>query len=136
MRVASITLAFFFIAGCGEVMEREAKNYEQAKPLIDAGWLPKWFPESSTSIREAHNIDTNAVVASFNINDESWVPEKCERIGPFDAPVPDLNVKWWPGDVPASQFSTYRHIFYKCLGNSFVAITPDRSEANYWSNSQ
>jgi hypothetical protein len=136
MRNIAIILIVLSIAGCGEIMNNEAKSYEQAQPLIDAGWLPKWFPQTAIDIREAHNTDTNAVVASFNINDELWAPSNCEQIGPFEAPAPDLKVGWWPGDVPASQLSTYRHIFYKCPNDAYIAITPDRSEANYWSNSR
>ncbi|MGY8871233.1 MAG: hypothetical protein ACKVJE_12405 [Pseudomonadales bacterium] len=132
MKRIIIILVFSLTSGCSETPETKAQNYEQVLPLITAGWLPK----SATSIREAHNIDTNSVVASFNVNDRSWAATECERIGPFDAPQPDLRVNWWPGDVPANQFSTYRHVFYRCSSKAYFAITPDGEEANYWSNSQ
>lgn len=136
MRYIAIILILLSIAGCGEVVNNEAETYEQAKPLIDAGWLPKWLPETSINIREAHHVATNAIVASFNVDDESWAPSKCKPIGPFEATAPDLKIGWWPGDVPANQLSTYRHIFYICPNSSYIAITPKRLEAYYWSNSR
>ncbi|WP_147271749.1 hypothetical protein [Corallincola holothuriorum] len=37
----------------------------QASGLIESGWLPAYFPRSSTNIKEQHNIDTNEVNATF-----------------------------------------------------------------------
>lgn len=41
-------------------------DYASLKSTIDRGWLPENFPQSATNIEEGHNIDTNAVWASFN----------------------------------------------------------------------
>lgn len=136
MRCICIALFPFVAVGCSEIVESEADSYAQAKLLIDSGWLPSWIPKSATSILEAHDIDTNAVVASFDANDESWGPAGCNRIEPLDAPVPDVSVPWWPGDVPVSQSLTHRHIFYQCKNNTYLAVTPDGKEVNYWSNAQ
>lgn len=135
MKRINFALLVFIIAGCGETIKSEGHDFESAKILMDTGWLPKWLPESSTDIRESHNLDTNTVVASFNPNiDGVWHPQECDRIGPFEPPQPDLKVAWWPSDVPGSQLSTYRHTFYRCKGNSYLAVTPDGTEAHYWSN--
>lgn len=40
-------------------------NYDALVGVIDAGWLPEYFPRSATEIVEGHNIDTNRVWASF-----------------------------------------------------------------------
>lgn len=41
-------------------------SYIELKGVIEAGWLPAYFPRSATDIQEGHNIDTNRVWASFS----------------------------------------------------------------------
>jgi hypothetical protein len=137
MKTFHIILVILFIGACSEVTEFDAKNAEEAKPFVEAGWLPKWLPETATDIRQAHDIDTNAVVAAFNPNaGVFWHPDACSEIGILDPPSPDLKVDWWPGNVPLHPSSIRMHIFYMCANKSYLAVTPDGKTAYYWLNTR
>jgi hypothetical protein len=129
----NIVVLALLLGGCTETPASNHPDYESAKVLIEAGWLPAWLPKTATEIREAHNIDTNAVSAMFKPNTKDlWIPVDCKQIGPYQAKQPSVKPKWWPGDVPANRLSTYRHVFYECANRSYLAVLSSGSEAYYW----
>jgi len=46
---------------------------------MERGWIPTFIPQSSTEIRETHNLDTNIVRMTFkySIGDTKEVKENC-----------------------------------------------------------
>ena len=79
-----IVFGFIFATEYLEIMETEFATFNEMKSagMIDAGWLPAYFPTSATNIREGHNIDTNRVWASFNYekSDVKLIEEVCLKI--------------------------------------------------------
>ncbi len=53
----------------------EFSNFEEAKILIERGWLPEYFPKTAMNIYEKHDIDSNKVSASFE-----YQPEDLEKL--------------------------------------------------------
>ena len=66
-------------------------------------------------------------------NDRMTLTSGRGQVGPFEPPAPVLKRSWWPRDVPPSQASTYRHVFFKCdNGQGYLAVVPNAGEAYYW----
>jgi len=127
----------FGVAGCDETPEVYYPGYEVAisSDAIVRGWIPVWLPKSAIEIREKHNLDTNQSMLAFRFNgsEKVEVASGCERIEPINLKEPPFKVSWWPGDVPASRLSTYRHSFYSCEGGkAFLALSAKLGEGFYW----
>lgn len=130
-------LAGIALSGCSEVQEAAYTNLQAAKAAgaIERGWIPEWMPQSSTNLREAHNLDTNRSSLSLRFSaDERWSPPaNCQSIGPLDAPVPRIRLRWWPSDVPPSSTMVQRHTYFSCSDkNEFVAVSSADGELLYW----
>jgi len=79
LRLWKAVAAFLFanavwaLNGCvlleGEVVSNNFDNYSQAKAAMADDWLPRFLPEDSAFIREAHSIDTNEKCASFVVRE-------------------------------------------------------------------
>ena len=79
-----IILAVYTAFSLLENPRSEFVTFEEMKSagMIDAGWLPAYFPTSAINIREGHNIDTNRVWASFNFkkSDMKLIEKVCLKI--------------------------------------------------------
>jgi hypothetical protein len=124
------------LVGCTETHEAYYPTYEAAVAAgaISHGWIPHWLPKSAVEIREKHDLDTNQSMLTFRYGTEQLAFEKdCTQVDPFNPKEPPFKVSWWPTDVPASRFSTYRHVFYSCEGGqAFLALLPSSTEVFYW----
>ena len=65
------------------------------------GWIPKWIPESSRDIKEAHNLDSNAQVLTLRFStDEDWdVPSICSPTTIYKVESPRIKRPWWPPNL-------------------------------------
>lgn len=56
-------------------------NYEDAKAsgIMETGWIPTFIPQSSTEIKETHNLDTNTVNMTFKYSagDTNDIEKNC-----------------------------------------------------------
>jgi hypothetical protein len=104
----------------------------RADGAVTRGWIPDWIPATSVEIFEAHNADTNAsmLAARYDENESVDWSGNCERVDPMDPAKPPFEREWWPSDVPASPFITYRHVFLKCGEHSYAAF--GKGEFYFW----
>jgi hypothetical protein len=128
------------VAGCSDSASAEYESYEAARAAgaIAQGWVPEWLPPTATFIREVHNLNTNQSMLSFRFESSGPPPvlDECHQIDPFAPGKPPFKTSWWPGDVPASRLSTYRHVFYSCeQGKAFLAISSELGEGFFWRSS-
>lgn len=124
------------LAACNEAPESYYPTYAgaEAAGAITHGWITAGFPKSAVEIHEKHDLDTNQSMLAFRYGSEQLAFDKdCAQVDPFEPKEPPFKVSWWPADVPASRFSTYRHVFYSCEGGrAFFAVLPGNTEAFYW----
>ena len=92
-------MCVLFLVSC----ERTDVSFESYDELVQenalqSGWYPLWLPESSTDIREAHDIDTNDSMLSARVRDPAWrMPTSCREVDAVP-PAPFAR-SWWPTDV-------------------------------------
>ena len=125
MSRSRILLFGLLISGCAEALDSEYPNVSAAREdgAIARCWVPSWIPESAKKIHEFHDIDTNQSMLAAKYDDAEPIRwnEHCEQIEPLGAPSPPFRRLWWASDVPASQFSTHRHAYFKCGPNAYAA---------------
>jgi hypothetical protein len=96
--------------------------------------VPSWLPADAMQIREAHNIDANAVMVRFSYprEREMKVPQFCARIAGSTAPPAPFERAWWPASVPEHQGTAERYAYHKC-GALYVALLQSDGEGFAWS---
>ena len=120
--------------GCAETYEQQFLTFEQAQESISAGWLPNWLPITSTDIRFSSNIDTNAVVAAFNVNqDPEWKPQECKEENIQNWVEPQIQTSWFPKSL-VNAVKRGEASYYSCQHSSFLVVH-DQSYF-YWSLSR
>jgi hypothetical protein len=110
---------------------------------ITHGWIPEFLPESSTSIIERHDLDTNEIWLSFDLPaaEHLFLRDVCPAtdavVGPRSVP------SWWPeslsaeGEIPNTMFVGRCDIPITVGGvtrrrTGFIAVDADASRAWYW----
>lgn len=131
MNCGSTPLGFVLIAAaavlvaCAETVEESYASYAEAQAAgaVARGWVPEWLPPSASSIREAHNLDTNHFMVRFVVpkGTDLQLPKACEPVALNVPPRPPFHRAWWPSDVPATGLATHRHAFFGCKG-TYVAF--------------
>ena len=129
-------LSLLFLVACSDTFERTYKTRTEAEydGAIAAGWVPYWFPHDAMEIREAHNIDTNAVMVRFTYPTEHEVklPQSCVRTTGIATPPPPFKRAWWPESVPEHEATAERYAYHKC-GEQYVALLRSEGEGFVWS---
>ena len=124
--VIALLLAFL-LGACqsGEEPESSYADYREAAAsgLIERGWIPDWLPETAVSIREKHNLDSNASILLFDAGADFLVPEGCEPDS--DPPAARLRGSWWPESLPA------RWPAYSC-GDGYLAVDAAEMNIYFW----
>ena len=125
----------FALAACAETMEASYATVAEAEAAgaIAKGWVPDWLPPSATSIREAHNLDTNNFMVRFAVpkGTDFQLPSACKPVALNVPTKPPFRRSWWPSDVPASGLATHRHSFFGC-NRTFVAYSVAQGEGFVW----
>jgi len=108
-------ISSLLLTACGEIQDASYPDWSAAKAAgaITRGWIPDWLPRSSHTIKEAHDLDTNASILTLTFSEaENWqVPEVCEPVE-GELAVPTLQRSWWPPQL--SQQPTREFSFYDC----------------------
>jgi hypothetical protein len=70
IRIATLVVLTVGLASCGETPVSRYATMAEARSAgaIDRGWVPSFLPESTTSILESHNIDTNETWGTFRFS--------------------------------------------------------------------
>jgi hypothetical protein len=136
MNGRTLLLALLLLVACSETFERTYKTRTEAEydGAIAAGWVPSWLPQDAMQIREAHRIDTNAVMVRFSYPKERGVkvPQSCARISGSTAPPAPFKRAWWPESVPEHEGTAERYAHHKC-GELYVALLQSEGEGFVWS---
>jgi hypothetical protein len=124
------------IVSCGErpdVIYASADDARRAG-AVDRGWIPDWLPDSARAIREAHDIDSNQglVAFTFDPRDGRIPPDSCTQVQRETLRPAPFSASWWPRDVPPSSLVTHRHVYYRCGGGSYVALSRSDGQLYYW----
>jgi hypothetical protein len=132
----AVLLALLFLFACSEAVERTYRTRTEAEydGAIAAGWVPSWLPQDAMEIREAHAIDTNAVMVRFSHPKEREVevPHSCSRIAGSTAPPAPFERAWWPESVPEHEGTVERYVYHQC-GELYVALLQSEGEGFVWS---
>jgi hypothetical protein len=132
----AVLLALLFLFACSESFERTYKTRTEAEydGAIAAGWVPSWLPQDAMEIREAHTLDTHAVMVRFSYPKERElkVPHSCSRIASSTAPPAPFERAWWPESVPEHEGSVERYAYHKCA-ELYVALLHSEGEGFVWS---
>jgi hypothetical protein len=67
----TVAVAALVAVSCGETRVSHYATMAEARRAgaIERGWVPPFLPETTTSIRESHNIDTNETWGTFRFSD-------------------------------------------------------------------
>lgn len=95
------------IGGCsGDFVETTTNQYSNYKEAVtdgalQRGWLPRNIPDSAHEITEAHNVDTNEVLAKFKFDrvDMNNLLRQCAKTTDLQLPSAARAKKiaaWWP----------------------------------------
>lgn len=132
-KAALILAICTLFAACFEILETRSRTHDDAKPLIAAGWLPTWLPSQSTEIYEAHDIDTNAVIARFLPNIlEKWIPTHCTESHFSELATPQISAVWWNMEEFGNNKFSDSFQAYDCRNAEFLAIHRTKNVAYYW----
>lgn len=125
------------LSGCvdtlSEVSFATAREARDAG-YVDKGWIPSWFPDSATDIREAHDLDTSVSLLAFSVPDARALvlPDTClpvEYAQTFAAP---LQRSWWP-DEDSLRTS---YVFFRCTADAtryrFVGVNVQQARVVHW----
>lgn len=68
---------------------------------VDRGWLPDILPDTSTNVREVHNIDSSETWCAFELTEaeSARLRAKMSVLGPAEAArrtIRSPGVAWWP----------------------------------------
>ena len=124
------------VAACSERREVFYADESAARQdgAIERGWIPEWLPKTARQIHEIHDLDTNRSMLAFSFS-PAEAPElarQCDQVGRDRLEPAPFATAWWPEDVPPSPVVTHRHIYYKCSGGAYVAVSPRDGEMYYW----
>lgn len=142
----NIHAIFLLALSCFSCYERRDGYFNdlseaRAKGAVERGWVPGFLPESSSLIREHHDLDTNEIWGTFRF-DPSESPaflSRLAQLGPQSAPFvrnPE-SIHWWPkrltGEIQIVElaeegFSVWR----EDVAGFFFAINPKSGEGFYW----
>lgn len=129
-----LLLALLSLAACSETFDRTYKTRTEAEydGAIAAGRVPAWFPPVAMQIREAHDIDTRAVMVTFTYPKEHTleVPASCTPIAASSAPPPPFERAWWPKSVP--ERAGEKLVYHRC-GELYVAVLLSEAQGYVWS---
>lgn len=102
-----LIIAYLFtVVGCSERIESFYETFDDAEKIgaVEKGWIPSVLPESSVTIKEIHDLDSNNVWLCFemkNIEDNDFLrsieKESVEDIRNYLPRNP--KVQWWPHNV-------------------------------------
>ena len=121
-------------SGCAETQDAEFRNKSElfAAEYMAKGWVPEWIPNTAQSIQQVHQADTveTMLAARYDENEKIEYPNSCHQADGHKLPEPPFNREWWANDVPASAFSTHRHVFIECPGGEYAAF--GQGEFYFW----
>lgn len=136
-RWATPVLFLVILTGCGDIVERYCASYDSAKAsgAMKRGWIPGWLPKSAQNINEAHSIDTNESLLSFEFSSADWesIQHRCVGIAYSALREPGIKAEWWPRVLPESALSAAQLGYYSCENRSaFMAVNYLERHAYYW----
>jgi hypothetical protein len=76
-------LFLLLLTGCGDIVEKYFPSQESANAYgaLKRGWIPGWLPTSARNINEAHRIDTNENLLSFEFQALEWEGMQHQCVG-------------------------------------------------------
>jgi hypothetical protein len=91
------------LMACRDMKESHYPSLADARRAgaVARGWLPDFLPESSSEIKEIHNIDTNQIWCAFefSIEETRSLQQHLTAIEPTSVStvqVRAVDVAWWP----------------------------------------
>ena len=129
---------------CRETVESSYPDLATARleGALSRGWLPAYLPESATSLRERHNLDSNATLLFFRFDsaDAFTASAPCVAVAEAEVPAPPRlgRTKWWPKGLLSARRGGLR--LFRCQdprlpkqpSHSWLAIDAARGEAFFW----
>lgn len=129
---------------CGETVESSYPDLTSARVqgAITRGWLPAYLPSSARSLRERHNLDSNATLLSFGFDSaEAFTASApCVSVAEAEVPAPPHlgRTKWWPENLLSARRGGLR--LFRCEdprlpqqpGHAWLALDGARGEAFFW----
>jgi hypothetical protein len=133
-----------FVASCRlDYKDNQFSNGSEFGDLQKRGWMPAWMPKEATTISERHDLDTNQVLISFNLNlgeSSKWLSDAKSAI--YD--VSDLpkghfakSTAWWPPELLGDRGSDPRWRAYTRYADKdkwIIVISPSH-RIYMWSRS-
>ena len=130
---------FFLLAltSCGDIVERYYPGYDSANAsgAVERGWIPGWLPKSAQNINEAHSIDTNESLLSFEFQTAEWesIPHQCMGIAHSALREPGIQAEWWPRVLRQRASPTTQLGYFSCEnGSAFMAVNYAEGHVYYW----
>lgn len=93
-----LLVVLWYLFSYTEISRISFSSYNDAKPAIQAGWLPKWLPKSAYEINESHDIDSNISWTKFRFsNSEPFYEPCCRSVDKRRVRLPDIRyIKRFP----------------------------------------
>lgn len=130
-------LFLLLLTGCGDIAERYYPSHESANAsgAMKRGWIPGWLPTSARNINEAHRIDTNESLLSFEFQASEWESIQHHCVGIAHSALRELGIQaeWWPRMLPESSLPASQLGYYSCEdGSAYMAVDYLQGQACYW----
>lgn len=126
-RIRSLLLAsaVLLLAGCSDVVESSHPTITAAKEDIQRGWIPEILPDSTSQIRESHNLDLNIGHGTFLFGVTNAQQFRAALVAlPVDAVIPGFK-------VPRAQREREGFAFYRHNG-FYLAVDWSRGRGEFW----
>jgi hypothetical protein len=139
-----LLLCSALLASCGETIESSYTTLAAARQdgAIARGWLPPYLPQSATSLRERHNLDSNQSLLAFTFDPaETFMNSApCVAVSESETPLPPNpgSVRWWPKSLLSTRRGGLRLFRFTETGSpgktyhAWLALDNARGEAFFW----
>jgi hypothetical protein len=132
--VAAAVASVGCIGPLSENIERQFADAKSARADYRGGWIPDILPDDATSIREVHNLDTNATWGCFRTQNVDAVRAALSKLkatktqAAIHAGPRELfrDFSWWPNSMRSSSIEGWQFVEpANALESSIVRVGVD-----------
>jgi hypothetical protein len=149
--VISLLLLSQFLIAVLLVIERPNalyfNSYEDMASMFQAGWIPRWIPQTATQIKESHDTFTNEVWMVFNVSHLDTFYTSCSILKKNEVSFPRKKRAWivprfvrhvpdFVSDLIVTVQSNNNLKYYRCDDEKgrFLAVDHVNLRAYFWTN--
>lgn len=120
--------SYYFLGNFfNDTSSSEFDNYQDAKTIMEQGWIPSHIPSTATDIYEVHNIDTNIGNGIFKLSKDE-AKKFSSTLNPIEKnkvlEIQNIEKKWWNQKEIENNIENNKFLLGE-KDNFIYAVNPD-----------